>query len=205
MSDPYPSSFLPVTVAVLMGGESSRFGSPKAHLPFHGGSLAAHLLGIAATFSDDVFAVAREGAQLPPDALGFTLVKDEWEERGPLSGLQASLSKARHGGLFLTAVDMPFLERGVVAGLLDLWNVSGRPDAVVPRVEDRWEPLCALWARSTLAHLRPGKWRSFQTLLAEGPLKVRAVTSEELRAWDPDLDSLKNFNTPEEWKTATQD
>ncbi len=35
---------LPITVAVLLGGESSRFGSPKAFLPWNDKvSLAAHL------------------------------------------------------------------------------------------------------------------------------------------------------------------
>lgn len=193
-------SQLALSVAVLMGGQSLRFGSPKAFLSFKGKSLAAHVLEEAAFFSRDVFCVARHPEQVPPDAHEFPLVTDHWKEEGPLSGLHAALLNADQECLFLTAVDMPFLKREVVEGLYRTWEKEGRPDAVVPRIDGRWEPLCAIWGRTTLRGLEQGKCSSFQRFLSDGGLKVREVSPSELREWDKEDECLKNFNTPQEWE-----
>lgn len=186
-----------------MGGHSRRFGSPKAFLPFEGKSLAAHLLGRASAFSRDVFCVARHPEQIPPDARGdFPLVTDQWKEEGPLSGLHAALLNADQDCLFLTAVDMPFLKREVVEGLVRIWEREGRPDAVVPRIEGRWEPLCAVWGKTALRSLEPGKWNNFQRFLSDGGLKVREILPSELREWDKEGKCLGNFNTVQEWGSS---
>jgi len=204
MNKPSEPELLPISAAVLMGGRSERFGSSKAFLPYKGESLAAHQLSLCSTFSSDVFAVAREPSQVPPDAKAFPLVTDQWEERGPLSGLQAALSEAEHPALFLCGVDMPFLTREVAEGLWWAWEEE-KPDVVVPRIGGHWEPLCALWARTALRVLVPSRWKSFQQLLSEGFLRIRTVTEEELRTWDPSLDCLRNFNTREDWEEALSD
>jgi molybdopterin-guanine dinucleotide biosynthesis protein A len=184
-----------------MGGKSSRFGSPKAFVPFKGASLAAHILREGSQFSSDVFAVCRTEDQVPPDAAAeFRIVTDQWKEEGPLSGLHAALLSAKEEVLFLTGVDMPFLKREVVEGLFHLWRSEGSPAAVVPRHEGRWEPLCSIWSHQALRHLEPGQFRSFQDLIDQGPLRVNPVSVEDIRRFDPSLWCLLGFNTREEWE-----
>ncbi len=184
-----------------MGGKSTRFGSPKAFLPFRGASLAAHLLREASQFSADAFAVCRQADQVPPDAaVEFRIVTDQWEQEGPLAGLHAALTSAKEQVLFLTGVDMPFLKREAVEGLFHLWRSEGCPDAVVPRYEGRWEPLCSIWSYQALRKLEPGAYRGFQDLINEGPLRVNPVLPGELRKFDPSLWCLAGFNTRTEWE-----
>lgn len=195
---------LPLSVAILMGGMSRRFGSHKAFFPYRGMSLAAYLLEESSTFSNEVFAVSREKGQVPPDVPGYIhKVTDFWEEEGPLSGLHAALTHSTQASLFLRAVDMPFIKREVVEGLFRIWQEEDHPDVVVPWIEGRWEPLCALWNKDVLASLEPGKWRSFQQMLSGEPFRIREVPEEEMRSWDPELGSLKNFNTQQDWVSLT--
>ena len=195
------SQLLPVSVAVLMGGESKRFGSPKAFLPYNGTSLAAHVLGQAALYSQEVFAVSRNPEQVPPDARkAYPVVMDIWKDEGPLSGLHAALSHSSQGALYLSGVDMPFLKGQVLAGFWNWFKAEERPDVVVPRIGGRWEPLCALWDRKVLSALQPGRWDSFQRFLDNGGLNIHEVSEKELNELDPSLDCLRNFNTLDEWK-----
>ena len=201
MKKPKAKRFLPVSVAVLMGGESKRFGRPKAFLPYQGSSLAAGLLKKAELHSKDVFAVSRNINQVPPDARQeFPVAMDHWKERGPLSGLHAALLESNHPALFLTAVDMPYLNGKVISGFWKIFEEEGHPDVVAPRIDGYWEPLCALWNREVLKKLKSGKWGSFQKFLNEGKLNVRRVTVRELKKLDPSLKCVRNFNTPEDWK-----
>ena len=201
MKDQASSQLLPLSVAVLMGGKSSRFGSPKAFLPYKGATLAAHLLRGASEFSADPFAVCRTEDQVPPDAAAeFRIVKDQWEQEGPLAGLHAALISAKNQVLFLTGVDMPFLKREVVEGLFHFWKSEGYPDAVVPRYEGRWEPLCSIWSYQALRHLDPGTFTSFQDLINEGPVRVNPVSVADMKKFDPSLWCLAGFNTQEEWE-----
>ena len=194
---------LPLSVAVLMGGESKRFGSSKAFLPFEEKSLAAHILQQSAQYSGEVFAVSRSLDQVPPDARAFfPVVMDLWEEKGPLSGLHSALLHTTQPVLLLRGVDMPFLKREVVEGLLKFWAEADKPLALVPRIIGVWEPLCALWSRELLPLLQNEKGGSFQKWLSSGRFSVREILEKELRQLDPNLDCLKNFNTPAEWKSS---
>lgn len=195
------AGFLPVSVAVLMGGQSRRFGSPKAFLPYKGSSLAAHVLRQAARWSPDVFAVGRQEDQVPPDARKeFRVVTDFLRKEGPLSGLHAALSNCAKPALFLRGVDMPLLNGTLLKWFVNGFKESGHPDAVVPQVQGRWEPLCALWNRNLASRLAEGRWHSFQALLNSRKLRILSVSEEELRAVDPRLDCLRNFNSAHDWK-----
>lgn len=200
------SQIMPLSVAVLVGGKSERFGSPKAFQLYQGKSLAAHLLEAARALSTEVFAVGRDRAQAPSDIVGrFPLVMDIWEEEGPLAGLHSALISSTQEVLFLCAVDMPFFKREVVEGLFRIWKEEGCPDVVVPRIGGRWEPLCALWSKKVLRVLVPGKWRSLQQLLSGESFRVREITEEELSFLDPGLECLRNFNTAEDWREMQGD
>lgn len=192
---------LPITVAILLGGENSRFGSPKAFLPWNGRSMAAHLAGVAADWSSEVLFVGKKENQVPEDAkrlAGF--VEDLTGFPGPLAGFAAAMARASRPWIFLTGVDMPFLNEKV---LREFWNLREKSvllDAIVPYTENRWQPLCALWNRHALKILQASPWTSFQKFLNEGGLQITRVDEKNLRSWDPDLLCLEGFNRQEDWE-----
>ncbi len=192
---------IPITIAILLGGESSRFGSPKAFLRWKGKSLAAHLAQAAEPLASEVLFVGKTETQIPPDAKSMArFVADAPGLMGPLAGLGAALIHASKPWVFLTGVDMPYLDEKVLRGFWDLRERSVLLHAVVPCVEDCWQPLCALWNRHVLKPLQASPWDSFQHFLNDGGLKVTKVEEPVLHSWDPKLSCLKGFNTKEEWE-----
>ena len=191
---------LPITVAILLGGESKRFGSPKAFLDWNGKSLAAHIAETVGPVVSEVLFVAKTEDQVPPDAKNLgRFVADAPNFPGPLAGLSAALTHATKPWVFLTGVDMPFLNEKTLKQFWLLREKSVLLDAVVPYIGDKWQPLCALWNRHALKSLEASPWNSFQNFLNEGGLKVIKAEEPVLRAWDPELLCLRGFNTKEEW------
>ena len=81
---------------VLAGGRSSRMGSPKAALEWHGSTLLRRVVGIVARGVDGPVVVVRApGQELPGLPDGVELVEDAREGRGPLQGLAAGLAAVR--------------------------------------------------------------------------------------------------------------
>src|SRR5215218_10460486 len=77
---------------VLAGGRSSRMGTPKAWLEWHGSTLLRRVCGIVARGAGGPVVVVRAPAQeLPELPDGVRVVEDAREGRGPLQGLLAEL------------------------------------------------------------------------------------------------------------------
>jgi molybdopterin-guanine dinucleotide biosynthesis protein A len=133
--------------------------------------------------------------ETPP---GVRLVPDLRPGRGgPLFGLEAALTAARHPRVVLAAGDMPFLTGELVGYLLAL--LDGSTPAAVPRFGGREHPLCAAYdARLVLRTLREaidGGERAARAFV--GNLDgVRYVDETELSLFgDPEV-LLMNVNTP---------
>lgn len=200
------SQKLPITVAILLGGQSSRFGSPKAFLDWKGKSLAAHIAETAVPVVSEVLFVGKSEDQVPPDAKTFgRFAADTPNFPGPLAGLAAALTQASKPWVFLTGVDMPYINEKTLKQFWLLREKSVLLDAVVPYVEDRWQPLCALWNRHVLKSLEASPWNSFQHFLNEGGLKMMKVEEATLRSSDSELLCLRSFNTREEFEKLATD
>src|SRR3954454_5365268 len=81
---------------VLAGGRSSRMGTPKAALEWHGSTLLRRVCGIVGRAVDGAVVVVRApGPPLPalPDSIAGG--EDAREGRGPLQGLAAGLAAVR--------------------------------------------------------------------------------------------------------------
>jgi molybdopterin-guanine dinucleotide biosynthesis protein A len=103
-----------LTGVLLLGGASSRFGSPKALIPFEGETLAERGWRTLAAACDEVIAVGKTADALP---LPFSLVDDGATERAPIHGVLAGLAAAAHDVVVVLPVDCPLVTPGVVRAL----------------------------------------------------------------------------------------
>src|SRR6266581_6089080 len=97
---------------VLAGGRSSRMGTPKAALEWHGSTLLRRTAGVLARMVDGPVVVVRApGQALPALPAQVEVVEDPREGLGPLQGLAAGLAAAadRAEIAFVCSTDMPFL------------------------------------------------------------------------------------------------
>lgn len=136
---------MPFSVAILAGGENSRFGrKPKALMPWEDSTLLNRYIRIFSPLSDDVFLVTNH-----PDlysAYPLNKFPDALPGKGPLSGIHSALLNARFPWVLITACDMPFLTPEVVQ-----WLVSEIPPAgnevLVPAHRGGAEPMFSLWPK----------------------------------------------------------
>jgi len=187
---------------VLCGGKSTRMGSPKALLPFGAETMLQRVVRLLATVVSPIVAVAAPGQSLPELPPAVIVTRDEQDGRGPLEGLRAGL-KALPGAAdaaYVTSCDVPLLVPGFVRRMIDL--LDGH-DIAVMEIDGFPHPLSAVYRRVTLPHV--------EALLSQDRLRpvflfdavrTRRVQPAEMIAVDPQLLTLRNLNTREDYREA---
>ena len=135
---------------VLAGGRSSRMGTPKAWLDWHGSTLLRRTCGVVARgVGGPVVVVRAPGQELPELPDGVRVVEDAREGQGPLQGLLAGLEAVDGELAFAASTDMPFLHPRFVAAVC---AAARDADAAVPHLGGFRQPLAAAY-RTALAPL----------------------------------------------------
>ena len=195
---------------VLAGGRSSRMGSPKAALEWHGSTLLRRTVGILARATGGPVVVVRApGQELPPLPPDVEIISDPREGKGPVQGLAAGLGALvdRADVAFVSSTDMPFLHPAFVRRVLRA--VHEGADVGLPVARGYPQPLAAAYRTKLAAtaerlvlqeRLRPAFLFETCTVarLDEAALKDDPV----LAALDPGLDSVVNINEPDDYRTA---
>lgn len=185
---------------VLAGGRSSRMGQPKALLPFAGTPLIVHIVQALQRLFDQVIVVAAPGQALPE--MPVKVVHDDVPHQGPVGGICYGLRAAEGEVAFVTSCDSAFLNPDLITHL-----ISQIPDydVVVPRWQDRFQPLHAVYRRSVLPLLEEQLARGeLRPVFLFDRVRTRTVGEEEIRRFDPDGGSFFNMNTPEDYATALE-
>ncbi len=189
-------------------------GSPKLALPFGSETMLARVVRIVGETVSPVVVVAAADQELPELPAGIIVARDEVAGHGPLAGLvtgvaalkgraelkrRAELNR-RAEAAFVSSCDVPLLKPAFIRAMVD---ALGPHEMAVPSDEERTYPLAAVYRVSLEPRLRQ--------LLAERRLRLQSLANEfdarlvdvaELRGVDPELDSLRNINTPAEYQAA---
>lgn len=179
---------------ILAGGESRRMGRDKLSLEVGGRKIIRRVQNALEGICDEIIVVGSGRSALMK---GVRHVPDLRAGRqGPLAGIEAGLSAARHRRVFVAAGDMPFLPGRLVSFLLA--RLAGGA-AVVPRHNGRVHPLCAAYSREILPLVSESLDRGVRSMMAflEGIEGVIFVERELHRFGNPEL-FLLNVNTPED-------
>jgi len=196
-----PSHRTALAAIVLVGGGSTRMGRPKAWLDFDGMPLLARVVERVRPAVDEIVLVAAPGQALPPVGDAVTVVHDTHPGEGPLPALALGLGTIAAPWALAVGCDGPLLRLAVVRHLAALRH--GGYDAIVPVWNDRPQPLVALYRRA----LRP----TLDAMVAEGERRlqavarlprVRRVEADAVRPFDPEGESFRSLNTPEEYAAA---
>ena len=187
---------------VLCGGKSTRMGVPKATLPFGPETMLQRVVRLLGTVVSPIVVVAAREQSLPelPDDVKIT--RDEREQRGPLEGLRAGL-KALPDSVevaYITSCDVPLLEPAFVERMVEL---LGDHDIAVMEIDGFPHPLSAVYRRDTLPHVEAllGKDKLRPVFLFDA-VRTRRVRPEEMLSVDPQLRTLRNLNTREDYLAA---
>jgi molybdopterin-guanine dinucleotide biosynthesis protein A len=153
--------------------------------------------------------VAAPGQRLPDLPAGVAVIEDPVEGLGPMQGIARGLAAVadRADGAFVCSTDMPFLHPAFVRRVLR--ELTEGVDVVLPVAHGFRQPLAAAY-RTSLAAL-------IDTLLGDGERRLGTLfqhctttrlDDDELLAdptltrVDPELESVVNLNTPEDYAAA---
>jgi molybdopterin-guanine dinucleotide biosynthesis protein A len=190
-----------LTVCIQAGGASSRMGEDKALKTFLGRPLIQRVAEQLSPIADELIVTTNRPEEYA--FLNLPLFPDIKPGRGALGGLYTAIASAEHPIVAVVACDMPFASASLLeaAGRLLL---SEDMDVVIPKSDEGYEPLHALYRRETClpaieAAIDADQWK----VIAWFPhVKVRVLTPEEIRQYDPSGLAFWNVNTPEEFSKA---
>jgi molybdenum cofactor guanylyltransferase len=167
---------------LLVGGASSRFGSPKALAELDGETLAARGWRVLGELCDELLAIGKQADALE---LPVPVLDDGSVVRAPIAGIVAALRAASNEICVVLPVDCPLVTAVLLGSLADACR--GAVDAAVPQTG----PLPGAYRRSALPLM--------EAALASGRLSIRDALTE-LRTTTVECDPrlLVNVNTPEE-------
>jgi molybdenum cofactor guanylyltransferase len=190
---------------VLCGGKSTRMGVAKATLPFGPETMLQRVVRLLGTTVSPIAAVAARDQVLPALPHDVIVARDEREAKGPLEGLRAGLAAlpATVEAAYATSCDVPLLVPGFVERMLVL---LGDHDIAVMEIDGFTHPLSAVYRRSVLPKVEEllAQDRLRPVFLFEA-VRTRRVSPAEMREVDPDLRTLRNLNTREDYEAALEE
>ena len=189
------------STVIQAGGRSSRMGRDKGLVKIAGTPMIEHLLQRVQGLTDTVHLTTNA----PQDYayLGLPMASDSQPGAGALPGLLTALTAASGEFVLVVACDMPFLDRELLAYLLQL---APQADVVVPKWDGRYQPMCAVYKRDVIMPaiqhaLQNGQKRLISFYSAVQVLQVDETTIAQL---DPNGCTFFNVNTPEDVAIAEQ-
>ncbi len=161
-----------VSIAILTGGKSTRFGSNKLLFELEGKKLVNRVYDKVKEFSDDVFL---QGSSID----GLAHREDLVLNKSSLGGIYSALRNSKHNKTIVVAGDLPHIDTRMIQMLVD----NAEYDAVVPRWrEGHREPLCSLYSKSLLPQM--------EEMLAVGNLKISRIFEKAGMVKWIDIDGL---------------
>jgi molybdopterin-guanine dinucleotide biosynthesis protein A len=180
-------------------------GTSKALLPFGRETMLQRVVRLLGTIVSPIVAVAARDQQLPELPEDIILTRDEREAKGPLEGLRAGLAALPESIEFAyaTSCDVPLLQPAFAARMIAL---LGNDDIAVMEIDGFPHPLSAVYRRNVLPHIEAllAKDRLRPVFLFDA-VRTRRVRPEEMTSVDPDLRTLRNLNTREDYLAALSD
>ncbi len=187
-----------IVAGILVGGHSTRMGTPKALLPHPaGGTLLEYLVYVSKRVAGTVVILGSLD-RVPNSMNAVRRLDDRFPDHGPLAGLESLLSYAGSRWCLLIGCDLPWLDEELLQGIAS--QFEGGWDAVAfaaGEVGPLHHTCCAGYHGRVLGivrkKLRLGQLR-MQSLLAD--VRTRTLTPNVLQR-----ERLLNANTPEDLKT----
>lgn len=179
-----------LSAIVLAGGKSSRMGRDKALIEINGVPLLKRTCDAAKHCTDLVYVVTswRDRYEaIVPDVQWI----EESSPRSPIIAFSEALEQVSTDWMLLLACDLPRLQ----GEILKQWIAQlAETPIIVPRRNQRWEPLCGFYRRDCLPRLQQylakGQ-RSFQHWLDSETVQELVVNDRQI---------LFNCNSPDDLK-----
>lgn len=187
---------------ILAGGQSVRLGHDKVLEKVGNTSLLERVISRIDAISKDIIIVTAKERTFPKIDRHpkVRIASDIFPGLGSLGGIYTGLVKS--GSLYnlVVAADMPFLNEALLRYMVE---VSDGFDFVLPRFDEMYEPLHAVYSRNCIAPIefmfQQGKKAIIDIFEY---VKVKFLEPDEIDRFDPRHLSFFNINTREDLELA---
>lgn len=191
-----------ITSIILAGGKSLRLGYDKVLEKVGNASLLEQVISRLDSFSDNIIIVTAKERTFEPLASHpkIKIISDILPGQGSLGGIYTGLVESESFHNLVVAADMPFLNEPLLRYMIE---ASDGFDFVLPRVNNLYEPLHAVYSRNCILPI--------ETIFKNGRkviidlfdhVKVKFIEAEEVDRLDPHHLSFFNINTKEDLEKA---
>jgi molybdopterin-guanine dinucleotide biosynthesis protein A len=189
---------------ILAGGEAKRVNGREKYFFFYKGcSFISRLVTTFSEICDEILIVAKN----PEQAMHFSGLpaRCTWDKKrglGPIGGISSGIEEVKGKFVFIAACDMPTIHRSIV---MHLFDHIGEYDAIIPEWENTdIEPLHAVYRVSAVRQYVE-RHNSLSLRDMVDTMHTLRMNSEELRQFDPNLETFQNINTLDELQALGQD
>ena len=181
---------------VLSGGKSTRMGTDKGLITYHGLPQREYLYKLLSQVCENTFISLRE-EQLSELPIEMDTIKDLNEFRGPYNGLLSAHKKYPEAAWLVLACDLPLMDIKAVQQLIAARNPEALATAYASRENLLPEPLCAIWEpkalKDSIAYLEDGNGTCPRKFLINNKVELVFPKNENV---------LLNANSEQEYKEA---
>jgi molybdopterin-guanine dinucleotide biosynthesis protein A len=182
---------------VLAGGASTRMGTDKAVLQYHGQPQLRWAFELLSKFCTATFVSVRPDQREDSARAAYPQIVDRQPGSGPIAGICAALIEHPKVAWLVLACDLPFVSERTLRHLVAHRAPQKMATAYRSAHDGLPEPLCAIWepaARAAvLAHIASGKQCPRKFLINADVLLLQLAEAQ----------ALDNVNTREELGIAT--
>lgn len=181
---------------VLSGGKSTRMGTDKGLIEYHGVAQREYLYELLSQVCDQTFVSLREEQkfELPEE---MKTIVDLNEFKGPYNGLLSAHKKYPETAWLVLACDLPLMDLKSLKELIASRNPEREATAFALKENPLPEPLCAIWEphalQNSVAYLEEGNGTCPRKYLINHDTELVFPRNENV---------LLNANSEEEYKEA---
>lgn len=186
------------SAVILCGGKSTRMGTDKALLPIDGTTFINKLLQILNQLDFNEILISTCKGKSGYSKTCAKIIFDDRPDCGPLGGIETALQTIHSPLLLVLAIDMPGITAEFLKWLLSQ-SVSETNTGVALKMENKIEPLCAIYPKNSLYilqhQLNSGNKRAVEfakRCVEEGLVKLIETPAQFENC-------LKNVNTRQEF------
>jgi molybdopterin-guanine dinucleotide biosynthesis protein A len=170
-------------------------GYDKKKLELKGESVFGRLLAELRSLFGEVLVSSNNEAQ------GITVLRDEIGG-GPLAGIYQGLRRCSSGYLYVTACDMPFINREYIAYMREILAQESCDACLARREDGRYEPFNAFYSARCEGPVKEALLKGeYRISLVLGRLDLRVINAETARRFNGEA-MFFNINRAEDLERA---
>jgi len=191
-----------VSGVILAGGKSKRMGMDKATIKIGSSYLIEYPLQILETLFDQVIVVTNERLEEKLNNIlakysNILIKKDIYPDHGALGGIYTALFHTRTSHVFVTACDMPYLNKDLIGYLKNM--VDKDTEVIIPESSGGLETLHAIYAKRLMKIIKIKILNNNNKIKDFFPdVNVDYVPVEVIKTFDIEEKMFKNVNTPQD-------